>query len=249
VELTGVSYRYKDAADDAVHGLNIRINAGEHVAFVGPSGGGKTTTAELIARFFDVTAGSIKIGGADIRNIPQQKLMQQVSFVFQDSRLLKASILENVRLARPDASTAEVLAALEQAQCGDIIEKLPDGVNTVIGTKGTYLSGGEQQRISIARAILKNAPIIILDEATANVDPENEAELTAAIEALTKEKTIIMIAHRLKTVRNADRIFVIDRGRIAQAGTHEELMSRDGIYKSFVEGRREAASWKLAGAV
>lgn len=245
VELTGVSYRYKDAADDAVHGLNIRINAGEHVAFVGPSGGGKTTTAELIARFFDVTAGSIKIGGADIRNIPQQKLMQQVSFVFQDSRLLKASILENVRLARPDASTAEVLAALEQAQCGDIIAKLPDGVNTVIGAKGTYLSGGEQQRISIARAILKNAPVIILDEATAFADPDNETKVQAAFEVLAKGKTLIMIAHRLSTVKNADCIYVLENGSVSESGSHDELMAKGGTYAQMYDEYTRSADWRV----
>ncbi len=245
VELTDVCYRYKGAANDAVHNLNIKIEAGEHVAFVGPSGGGKTTTAELIARFFDVTEGSIKIGGADIRNIPQDKLMNCVSFVFQDSRLLKASILENVRLARPDASEAEVLAALEQAQCGDIIEKLPDGVNTVIGTKGTYLSGGEQQRISIARAILKNAPIIILDEATAFADPDNEAKVQAAFETLAKDKTLIMIAHRLSTVTDADRIYVLDNGEVAESGSHAELMQKGGLYSKMYDEYTRSAEWRV----
>ena len=245
VELTDVCYRYKDAANDAVHNLNIKINAGEHVAFVGPSGGGKTTTAELIARFFDVTEGSIKIGGADIRNIPHDKLMNCVSFVFQDSRLLKASILENVRLARPDASEAEVLAALEQAQCGDIIEKLPDGVNTVIGTKGTYLSGGEQQRISIARAILKNAPILILDEATAFADPDNEAKVQAAFETLAKGKTLIMIAHRLSTVTDADSIYVLDNGEVAESGSHAELMQKGGLYSRMYDEYTRSIDWKV----
>lgn len=245
VELTGVCYHYKGTANDAVHNLNIKIEAGEHVAFVGPSGGGKTTTAELIARFFDVTEGSIKIGGADIRNIPQDKLMNCVSFVFQDSRLLKASILENVRLARPDASEAEVLAALEQAQCGDIIEKLPDGVNTVIGTKGTYLSGGEQQRISIARAILKNAPIIILDEATAFADPDNESKVQAAFETLAKGKTLIMIAHRLSTVTDVDRIYVLDKGEVAESGSHAELMQEGGLYSRMYDEYTRSIDWKV----
>ncbi len=245
VELTGVCYRYKDAVSDAVHDLNISINAGEHVAFVGPSGGGKTTTAELIARFFDVTEGSIKIGGADIRKITQDKLMNYVSFVFQDSRLLKASILENVRLARPDASEAEVLAALEKAQCGDIIEKLPDGINTVIGTKGTYLSGGEQQRISIARAILKNAPILILDEATAFADPDNEMKVQAAFETLAKDKTLIMIAHRLSTVTDADRIYVLDNGSVAESGSHAELMQKGGLYSRMYEEYTRSVDWKV----
>ena len=245
VELTGVCYRYKDAVCDAVHDLNISIKAGEHVAFVGPSGGGKTTTAELIARFFDVTEGSIKIGGADIRNIPQDRLMNYVSFVFQDSRLLKTSILENVRLARPEASEAEVLAALEQAQCGDIIEKLPDGINTVIGTKGTYLSGGEQQRISIARAILKNAPILILDEATAFADPDNEMKVQAAFETLAKDKTLIMIAHRLSTVTDADRIYVLDNGEVAESGSHAELMQKSGLYSRMYEEYTRSVDWKV----
>ncbi len=245
VELTGVCYRYKDAANDAVHDLNISIKAGEHVAFVGPSGGGKTTTAELIARFFDVTGGSIKIGGADIRNIPQDRLMNYVSFVFQDSRLLKASILENVRLARPDASEAEVLAALEKAQCGDIIEKLPEGINTVIGTKGTYLSGGEQQRISIARAILKNAPIIILDEATAFADPDNETKVQAAFETLAKGKTLIMIAHRLSTVTDADCIYVLDNGEVAESGSHAELMKKGGLYSRMYEEYTRSIDWRV----
>ncbi|HBI51915.1 MAG TPA: ABC transporter ATP-binding protein [Ruminococcaceae bacterium] len=245
VKLTGVCYHYKDAVSDAVHDLNISINAGEHVAFVGPSGGGKTTTAELIARFFDVTEGSIKIGGADIRNIPQDRLMNYVSFVFQDSRLLKTSILENVRLARPDASEAEVLAALEKAQCGDIIEKLPDGINTVIGTKGTYLSGGEQQRISIARAILKNAPILILDEATAFADPDNETKVQAAFETLAKGKTLIMIAHRLSTVTDADRIYVLDNGEVAESGSHAELMQKGGLYSRMYEKYTRSIDWKV----
>ena len=245
VELTGVCYRYKDAANEAVHNLNIKISAGEHVAFVGPSGGGKTTTAELIARFFDVTEGSIKIGGADIRNIPQDRLMNYVSFVFQDSRLLKTSILENVRLVRPDASEAEVLAALEKAQCGDIIEKLPDGINTVIGTKGTYLSGGEQQRISIARAILKNAPILILDEATAFADPDNETKVQAAFETLAKGKTLIMIAHRLSTVTDADRIYVLDNGEVAESGSHAELMQKGGLYSRMYEKYTRSIDWKV----
>ncbi len=245
VELTGVCYRYKDANSDAVHDLSLRINAGEHVAFVGPSGGGKTTTAELIARFFDVTEGSIKIGGADIRNIPQDELMKQVSFVFQDSRLLKLSILENVRLGRPSASEAEVLDALEKAQCGDIIEKLPDGVNTIIGTKGVYLSGGEQQRISIARAILKNAPVIILDEATAFADPDNETKVQAAFEVLAKGKTLIMIAHRLSTVKNADCIYVMQNGTVTESGTHSELMERGGVYAQMFEEYTRSVNWKV----
>ena len=245
ISLEHVSFRYKDSSKDAVHDLNIRIKAGEHIALVGPSGGGKTTTAELIARFFDVTEGSVKIGGADIRDISQDKLMQQVSFVFQDSRLLKASILENVRLARPDASDTEVMSALELAQCSDIIAKLPDGANTVIGTKGTYLSGGEQQRVSIARAILKNAPILILDEATAFADPDNESKVQKAFEELSKGKTLIMIAHRLSTVTNADCIYVLDNGTCAESGTHNELMEMNGIYKKMFDEYSRSIEWKV----
>ena len=244
-ELRNVSYRYKDNAEYAVKNLSISIGSGSHVAFVGPSGGGKTTTAELIARFFDVTEGSILIGGADIRNIPQDELMKQVSFVFQDSRLLKASILENVRLARPEATEAEVMQALETAQCTDIIEKLPDGIHTVIGTKGIYLSGGEQQRISIARAVLKNAPIIILDEATAFADPDNETKVQAAFSELAKGKTVIMIAHRLSTVVNADCIYVLKDGSVCEQGTHSELMDKNGLYRQMFDEYSRSVNWKV----
>jgi ATP-binding cassette subfamily B protein len=245
VELRNVSYRYKGSSDYAVRELNISIGSGEHIALVGPSGGGKTTTAELIARFFDVTEGSILIGGADIRSIPQDELMKQVSFVFQDSRLLKTSILENVRLARPDAAEAEVMQALETAQCMDIIEKLPDGIHTVIGTKGTYLSGGEQQRISIARAILKNAPIIILDEATAFADPDNETKVQAAFSELAKGKTVIMIAHRLSTVVNTNRIYVLKDGSVCEYGTHSELMDKNGLYRQMFDEYSRSINWKV----
>ncbi|MBQ9869717.1 MAG: ABC transporter ATP-binding protein [Ruminococcus sp.] len=245
VELRNVAYRYKDSAEDAVHDLNIRIASGEHIALVGPSGGGKTTTAELIARFFDVTGGSILIGGADIRNIPQDELMDQVSFVFQDSKLLKASVLENVRLARPEASEQEVMKALETAQCSDIIEKLPEGIHTVIGTKGTFLSGGEHQRIAIARAVLKNSPITILDEATAFADPDNETKVQAAFGELAKGKTVIMIAHRLSTVVNTDCIYVLKNGTVCESGTHEELMKLNGQYKTMFEEYNRSVNWKV----
>jgi len=245
VELENVSYRYKDAADDAVHGLTLHIRAGEHVAFVGPSGGGKTTTAALIARFFDVTEGAVKIGGVNVKDIPQEELMNHISFVFQDSRLLKASILENVRIARPEASEAEVMEALEKAQCMDIIEKLPDGVHTVIGAKGTYLSGGEQQRISIARAILKDAPVLILDEATAFADPDNEAKVQKAFGELSRGKTVIMIAHRLSTVTDADRIFVLKEGSLFESGSHKELMEKQGLYRKMFEEYTKSVEWKV----
>lgn len=245
VVLENVSFRYDGAAKDAVHNVSISISSGEHIALVGPSGGGKTTTAELIARYFDVTEGSIKIGGADIRDIPADVLMKQVSFVFQDSRLLKTSILENVRLARPDASEGEVMQALETAQCMDIIDKLPNGIHTVIGSAGTYLSGGEQQRIAIARAVLKNAPIIILDEATAFADPDNETKVQAAMGELAKGRTVIMIAHRLSTVVNTDCIYVLKDGSVAESGKHSELMQRGGIYKQMFDEYVCSVNWKV----
>ena len=245
VVLENVSFRYEGAEKDAVHGLDMTIRSGEHIALVGPSGGGKTTTAELIARFFDVTSGCIKIGGTDIRSIPSHQLMKQVSFVFQDSRLLKTSILENVRLARPEATEKEVMQALETAQCMDIINKLPNGIHTVIGAAGTYLSGGEQQRIAIARAILKNAPIIILDEATVFADPDNETKVQAAFGELAKGKTVIMIAHRLSTVVNTDRIYVLKDGTVAESGKHAELMAEDGIYKQIFDEYTRSVNWKV----
>ncbi len=245
IVLKDVSYRYQDASRDAVSGINISIAAGEHVAFVGPSGSGKTTLAELMVRFFDVTSGEISLGGVNIKDIPSDKLMERVSFVFQDSRLIKTSILENVRMARPDATRAEVLAALKTAQCDDILDKLPDGVDTVIGEKGTYLSGGEQQRITIARAVLKDAPILILDEATAFADPDNETKVQAAFEELSRGKTLIMIAHRLSTVVSADRIYVLDDGKLSQSGTHDELMASGGLYKDMFEEYGRSIEWKV----
>ncbi|MBR3538245.1 MAG: ABC transporter ATP-binding protein [Eubacterium sp.] len=245
LELRGVSYRYKDAARDAVKDVSLMIKEGEHVAFVGPSGSGKTTICELMARFFDVGSGEILIGDVNIKKIPQDQLMQRISFVFQDSRLLKTSILENVRLSRPDASEADVMAALEKAQCMDIIEKLPNGIHTVIGENGTYLSGGEQQRITIARAVLKNAPILILDEATAFADPDNEAKVQEAIDQLSKGKTLIMIAHRLSTVTNADRIYVMDRGCVVEQGNHRELMESNGLYRRMYEEYTKSIEWKV----
>ena len=225
-----VSFRYEDAAKDALHQINLKIGEGEHVAFVGPSGGGKTTLASLIARFFDVTEGAVKIGGVDVRDIPSKELLEQVSFVFQDSKLLKMSIYDNVRMGKKDASREEVMEALKNAQCEDIIEKLPDGMDTIIGTKGTYVSGGEAQRLSIARAMLKNAPILILDEATAFADPDNETKVQEAFSRLSKGKTVVMIAHRLSSVTNADRIFVLKDGEIEESGTHESLEKANGLY-------------------
>ena len=245
LELKNVSFRYKDASKDAVSNVSVKISEGEHVAFVGPSGSGKTTICELMARFFDVSDGEILIGGINIKKIPHKDLMEMISFVFQDSRLLKTSILENVRLSKPEASEAEVMKALEKAQCMDIIEKLPQGIHTVIGEKGTYLSGGEQQRISIARAILKDAPILILDEATAFADPDNEIKVQEAFEHLSEGKTVIMIAHRLSTVTNADRIFVMDKGEIAEEGDHNILMQKDGLYRRMYEEYSRSIEWKV----
>ena len=245
VELSGVSFRYKDAKKNALEDISLTIRPGEHVAFVGPSGGGKTTLASIVARFWDVENGSVKIGGVNVKDISKEELMDTVSFVFQDSRLLKTSILENVRMAKPDASREEILKVLHDAQCDDILEKLPDGVDTVVGAKGVYLSGGEQQRISIARVMLKNSPVLILDEATAFADPDNEAKVQAAFNVLAKGKTVLMIAHRLSTVTGADRIIVIKDGRVADCGTHDELKNRDGLYAKMWEQYNKAAKWKV----
>ena len=214
-------------------------------AVVGPSGSGKTTFCNLIARFWDVDGGSVKIGGHDVRDYTLESLMDQISVVFQDVYLFADTIENNIKFGRPDATHEQVVAAAKAACCDDFIESLPDGYDTVIGEGGASLSGGEKQRVSIARAMLKNAPIVILDEATANVDPENEDRLQKAIEALTRDKTIIMIAHRLKTIRHADQILVVDKGQIVQRGTHEELAAQDGIYRRFIATREEAADWKL----
>ena len=245
VVLDRVSFRYPGAAEHALSGVSLAIRPGEHVAFVGPSGGGKTTLASLIARFWDVTEGSVTIGGVDVREIGKQARMDTVSFVFQDARLLKTSIYENVRMAKPSASRAEVEQALRAAQCGDILEKLPQGMDTVVGADGVYLSGGEQQRIAIARVMLKNAPILILDEATAFADPDNETRVQAAFTALSKGKTVIMIAHRLSTVIDADRIFVVKDGAIAECGKHGELLERDGLYARLWAEYNRSAAWKV----
>lgn len=248
VSIENAVFAYDDSKVNAIDGISLNVKTGQHIALVGPSGGGKTTLASLIARFWDVKSGSIKIGGTDVRNISVSELMNRVSYVFQDSKLLKMSILENVRMGRPDASDEEVMKTLKDAQCMDIIEKFPDGVNTMIGSKGIYVSGGEAQRLSIARAFLKNAPVLILDEATAFADPDNELLVQQAFEKLSKDKTVIMIAHRLSTVTNADCIYVLADGRIAENGTHEKLVSENGIYTHMWNEYNRSVNWQIGKA-
>ena len=245
VSLKDVHFSY-DGKTDVIKGVSLKIQPGQMVAFVGPSGGGKSTLANLICRFFDVQSGSVRVGGADVRDIPKEELMDTISFVFQNSRLLKGSILDNVRLGRAQATEAEVLAALKAAQCMDIVEKFPEGIHTVIGTKGVYLSGGEQQRIAIARAMLKNAPVLILDEATAFADPDNEAKVQAAFAQLAKGKTVLMIAHRLSTVANADCIYVVRDGQIAESGTKDELCAQNGLFARMWQEYQASVQWKVA---
>ena len=230
---------------NALNDVSLSIAPGQKAALVGPSGGGKTTLAKMIARFFDPREGRILIGNTDIRNIPKETLMDKVSFVFQESRLIKASVLENVRMAKPQATREEVICALEAAQCMDIIEKLPDGIDTVIGAKGVYLSGGEQQRITIARAVLKNAPILILDEATAFADPDNEARVGKALAELSRGKTVIMIAHRLSSITDADCIYVLRDGGIEESGNYNDLIRKNGIFTRMWKNYSEAAEWKI----
>ena len=245
VSLKDVHFSY-DGKTDVIKGVSLKIQPGQMVAFVGPSGGGKSTLANLICRFFDVQSGSVRVGEADVRDIPKEELMDTISFVFQNSRLLKGSILDNVRLGRAQATEAEVLAALKAAQCMDIVEKFPEGIHTVIGTKGVYLSGGEQQRIAIARAMLKNAPILILDEATAFADPDNEAKVQAAFAQLAKGKTVLMIAHRLSTVANADCIYVVQDGQIVESGTKDELCAQNGLFARMWQDYQASVQWKVA---
>lgn len=248
IELSDVTFAYAGAKNNAIDGISMSVRSGEHIALVGPSGGGKTTLASLIARFWDVKSGSIKIGGTDVRNVSSDELMNYVSYVFQDSRLLKMSIMDNIRMGRPGASDEEVMQALRDAQCMDIIEKFPDGVNTMIGSKGIYVSGGECQRLSIARAFLKNAPVLILDEATAFADPDNEVLVQQAFEKLSKDKTVIMIAHRLSTVTNADCIYVLSDGKLAESGTHSELISENGIYSHMWNEYNKSVNWQVGKA-
>lgn len=245
IDIENISFTYQDASTKAIDNLSMHIKSGEHVALVGPSGGGKTTVASLISRFWDVSEGNIKIGHVDVKDIEQKELMNQVSYVFQDSHLLKMSILENIRMSRPKASDEEVMQALKNAQCQDIIDKFPDGVHTVIGSKGVYVSGGESQRLSIARAFLKNAPILILDEATAFADPDNEVLVQKAFEKLSKNKTVVMIAHRLSTIINADCIYVLENGRIVESGKHEELLKTKGVYEHMWHQYNQSVKWKV----
>ncbi len=249
VELKGVTYRYTPDAPAAVSDLFLKAERNEIVALVGPSGSGKTTVAGLISRFFDPQEGQVLIGGTDVRQISKEELMRHVAYVFQDSRLLKRSIADNLRIAKPDATEAEMLDALKKAQCTDILDRLPQGIDTVLGTQGTYLSGGEQQRIAIARAMLKNADVVILDEASAFVDPECEAQVQLAFQEMAKGRTVIMIAHRLSTIRNADRIYVLENGQVEEQGKHDELLEKGGLYADMWAEYQKAVNWKVGEAV
>lgn len=245
VEFRNVSYSY-DGIKNAVENISLNIPAGSTVAFVGPSGSGKSTLANLISRFFDVSEGQVLVGGVDVRNIKKEILMDNVSFVFQNSHLIKGTILDNVRMARPQASKEEVMNALEKSQCMDIVKKLPNGVDTVVGTNGVYLSGGEQQRIAIARVMLKNAPVVILDEATAFADPDNEVMVQKAFSELAKNRTVIMIAHRLSTVAGADRIYVLKDGKIEEYGKYYELINNGGMFSKMWNDYRHSVDWKVS---
>lgn len=248
VSFQNVSFKYAGAENYAVEDLSFKVAQGEKIALVGESGGGKTTVAGLVSRFWDAEQGEVSIGGVNVKDIKKEELSAQIAYVFQDSKLLKTSVFENVRLAKPNASREEVCAALEAAQCGDVVAKLPKGIDTVIGTDGIYLSGGEQQRIAVARLILKDAPIVVLDEATAFADPENEAKLQKAFEKLSEGKTVITIAHRFSTVSGCDRIYVMKGGRIAESGTHDELLKKGGEYSKMYNDYKTSVEWKVGGA-
>lgn len=247
VALKDVHFSYTgEEKDEVLHGIDLTLPEGSFTALVGPSGGGKSTVAKLIARFWDVTSGAITIGGVNVKDMPLSQLSEYVSFVTQDNFLFRCSLLENIRLGNPSATDEEVKAAARAAQCEEFISKLPQGYDTPAGEAGKRLSGGEKQRIAIARMMLKNAPIVILDEATASIDPENEHLIQQAISALTRGKTIITIAHRLATVQNADQILVVDDGRIAQHGTHDQLVKQEGLYRRFTAIRQQAEGWRIA---
>ena len=245
VAFRDVSFTYAGAARPALSHVTFTAEAGQTIALVGPSGGGKTTAASLIPRFWDVSEGAVEVGGVDVRQIDPKHLMEQVAFVFQNNRLFKTSIYENVRMARPSAARGEVEAALRAAQCGDILDKLPQGMDTQIGAEGTHLSGGERQRIALARAILKDAPIVVLDEATAFADPENEVLIQKALAALTRGRTVVMIAHRLSTIVGADRIIVLDEGRVAEQGSHAQLLAAGGLYARMWREYEQSVRWKI----
>ena len=249
ITLDDVTFAYEGASKNAIDHISLNVKPGQHIAFVGPSGGGKTTLASLIARFWDVQEGSVKIGSINVKDITSSELMNQISYVFQDSKLLKMSILDNVRIGKPGASEAEVMQALKDAQCMDIIEKFPKEIHTMIGAKGIYVSGGEAQRLSIARAFLKNAPVLILDEATAFADPDNEQKVQAAFDNLSKDKTVIMIAHRLSTITNADCIYVLKDGKIAESGRHDELLKNNGVYAHMWDEYNKSVNWKVGSAL
>lgn len=246
IEFKDVSFTYEGADIPAIDHVSFKVEPGQTVALVGPSGGGKTTAASLIPRFWDATSGTVLVGGVDVRDMDPHVLMDKIAFVFQNNRLFKASIFENVRAARPDATREDVQKALSAAQCDDIIAKLPNGMDTIIGTKGTYLSGGEQQRVTLARAILKEAPIVVLDEATAFADPENEALIQKAFSTLTNGRTVIMIAHRLSTVVGADKIIVLDNGHVIEEGTHENLKKKSGMYSRMWADYNQAVTWRIS---
>lgn len=245
IKFENVVFSYKGSSNKVINNISFTIKQGTKVALVGPSGGGKSTIANLIARFYDVDFGKITIGGVDIREIQNEKLMNMISFVFQNTNLLKISLLENIRFARPEATREEVIVAAKAAQCEEIFEKFPEGIDSVVGSEGIYLSGGEAQRIALARAILKDAPIILLDEATAFADPENEYKIQMAFEKLTKGKTVLIIAHRLSTIKNVDEIFVVDEGKIKEEGSNEELIRKNGIYSDMWKEYNKSVSWKV----
>ena len=247
ISFDNVTFTYDGAARPALMNVRFHLPQGAAYALVGPSGGGKSTIARLIPRFFDVQEGAVLVGGQDVRSIPAAELMEQISFVFQEVHLFKKSIRDNIRAARPNATEEEILQAAQLAQCGDILEKIPGGLDAVIGAKGVYLSGGEMQRIALARAILKDAPIVVLDEASSFADPENEVKIQKAFEVLMKGKTVLMIAHRLSTVRRMDRILVIKKGVVAEEGKHDELIEKGGVYASMWEEYQSAAQWKVGG--